>query len=72
VDRKKNHGFWISKSTEYCTAQYIWEITALSNISKSFPCTGMALGATTPLGKVWVQGIVCKTHLATHRIKDLS
>ena len=42
----------------YTNFAYIWEITALSKISKSVPCTRMALGATTPPGKIWIQGIV--------------
>jgi len=42
----------------YTNLAYIWEITALSKISKSVPCTRMALGATTPPGKIWIRGIV--------------
>jgi len=43
----------------YTNFANIWEITALSKISKSLPCKRMALGATTQLGKIWFQGIVC-------------
>ena len=43
----------------YTNFANIWEITALSKISKSPPCKRMALGATTQLGKIWFQGIVC-------------